>query len=165
MTDYLAVVNEIIKEHQGIISYVKLVGDSIGDQEALSSLENVRPDWIPGREDITHEKQNKLSQTLSILSEGLKKHFAKEEKSLPPILGKFLMRALLIEHGEINKALKETRSIAAHTVLEGLSREDLIARETKVQQSVNDLLSMIEEHAGKEEVMLEMVQRTLEEKR
>ena len=164
MSDYIAVINEITEEHQNIRSYAKLVGDSIGDQEALSSLQRVRPDWIPGRIEILTEKQNKLTQTISFLGEGLKNHFTKEERALPSLLGKFLMRALILEHREIIEAVKEALVMVANIKLEGLSREDLMTQEMKIQQKVSDLSNLIEEHAGKEEQMLEMVQKVLEEK-
>jgi hemerythrin len=164
MSDYLAEINKIIEEHQAIRRHVKLVGESIGDQEALLSLQSARPDWIPGRLEILSEKQNKLTQTINFLSEGLKNHFAKEEMFLPPVLGEFLMRALILEHREIGKAIKEVRAMAANTKLEGLSREDLMSREAEIQQKVGNLCNLIEEHANKEELMLEMVQRALEEK-
>ena len=164
MADYLAKINEIIAEHQTIRGHVKLVGESIGDQEALLSLQRVRPDWIPGRMEILSEKQNKLTQTISSLSEGLRNHFAKEERLLPPILGEFLMQALILEHREIGKTTEEASAMAADTGMEGLSREDLISRETEIQQKISYLCNLIEEHASKEELMLEMVQRALEEK-
>ena len=162
MSDYLAEINNIIEEHQTIRGHVKLVGESIGDQEALFSLQSTRPDWIPGRLEILSEKQNKLVQTISSLSEGLKIHFAKEERFLPPVLGELIMRALILEHQEIMKAIKEVRTIATDTKLEGLSREDLMSQEAEIQQKVGNLCNLIEEHANKEELMLEMVQRALE---
>ena len=164
MSDNLARIKEIIEEHQTIRGHVKLVGDSITDQEALLSLQSARPDWIPGRLEILSEKQNKLRQTISFLSEGLKNHFAKEEKVLPPFLGKFLMQALSLEHNEIGKVINEARLMVVSTKLEGSSREDLMSKEAEIQQIVNSLCHLIEEHADKEDLMLEMVQRALEEK-
>ena len=43
MSDYLAKINEILEEHRTIRSGVKLVGDSVSDQEALVSLKKHRP--------------------------------------------------------------------------------------------------------------------------
>ena len=103
MSDELTTINRVITEHQQIRGYVKLVGDSVTDREALSSLQQARSDWVPGRLDILTEKQKKLAQTISTLEAGLKNHFAYEEKYLPPILGELFTRALLIEHQEINE--------------------------------------------------------------
>jgi hypothetical protein len=164
MVDNIAKIKEIIEEHQTIKGHVKLVGDSITDQEALLSLQSVRPEWIPGRLEILSHKQNKLEQTISFLAEGLKNHFAKEKEVLPSVLGEFLMRALLLEHKEIGESISKIKSMVTGTELEGLSRDELMAREAEIQQQVISLSGTIEEHASKEEQMLEMVQRALEEK-
>jgi len=164
MPDHLAEINKIIEEHQTIRRHVKLLGESIGDHEALLSLQSARPDWIPGQLDILSEKQNKLTQTINFLSEGLKNHFAQEQRALPSGLGEFLMRALILAHQEIGKAIKEAKAMAANTKLEGLSREDLMSQEAEMQQKVGNLCHLIEEHTNKEELMLEMVQRTLKER-
>ena len=74
------------------------------------------------------------------------------------------MQALSLEHNEIGKVINEARSMVVSTKLEGLSREDLMSKEAEIQQIVNNLCHLIEEHADKEDLMLEMVQRALEEK-
>lgn len=164
MSDYLAVINRIIDEHRHIRSHAKLVGDSINDQEAMMSLQKVRPNWIPGQMELLAEKQNKLTQTISFLNEGLTNHFAREEKYLPPLLGDFLMDAIVMDHQGIKAAIEETRDTVASTELEGLSREELLSEEMKIQQKISNLLSLIEDHASREELILEMVQKVLEKK-
>ena len=103
MPNDLATIQKLKKELQTVREDVKLVGDSITDQEAITALKRARPDWIPGRLVTTSERQERLWQTLSFLDEGLKNHFALEEKILPPLLGEFLMRALVTQHREIRK--------------------------------------------------------------
>lgn len=164
MSDNRAKINKIIDEHQIIRGHVKLVGESITDQEALLSLQSARTEWIPGRLEILSEKQNKLQKMINSLDEGLANHFAIEEGVLPPILGGFLMRALILEHQNIRRVLDNAKSMIANTKLEGLNREELMSREAEVQQTVNSLCHLIEEHANKEDLMLEMVQEALDEK-
>jgi len=164
MEDNLAVINRIIEWHQAIMGYVKLVGDSISDQEALSALEKIRPDWIPGRPDILAEKQKKLKQVMGFVDEGLKNHFAYEEEVLPPLLGKLFMGALILEHQEIRKEIDEAKQIVADIKLEGLSRDELMSTESRIQQVINSICNLFEEHATKEEIILGMLQRVLEEK-
>ena len=164
MSDNLAIIRRVTEEHQTIRSHIKLVGDSLTDQEVLTALGRARPDWIPGRLEILSEKQNKLQQTMSFLDEGLKNHFAFEEKVLSPLLGELFMRALTIEHGEIKKQIDEAKSIVADTRLEGLSREELLSKEALIQQMIDNVCQLVEGHAAREEVILDMVQRVLEEK-
>ncbi len=124
MEDSLTVINRLIEQHQAIRGHLKLVGDSISDAEAVASLEATQDDWIPGRPGILAEKQKKLQQMLRSLDEGLKNHFAFEEEALPPLLGELFMRALILDHQQINKEIDEARSTVAATGLEGLSREE-----------------------------------------
>ena len=164
MEDYLAIIRRVIEEHQTIKGHIKLVGDSISDREALTSLERARTDWIPGRPELLAETQKKLQQAISFLDEGLKNHFAFEGKALPPLLGELFMRALVLEHQEIRKEIDKAKSIATETKLEGLSREELLSRESHIQQTIGSVCQLVEEHATKEEIILEMLQRALEEK-
>ena len=163
MLDKLAIVDRVIAEHQTIGQNIKLVGDSVSDEEALKSLEGARADWIPGRLEAVSEKQKRLQQTMNALDEGLRRHFAFEEKALPPLLGELLMQSLILEHREIKGKIDEAKSIAADTELEELSRDELLSEETHMQHMVTHIRQLVEEHAAKEEAVLAMVQRALEE--
>jgi hypothetical protein len=163
MSDSLTIINRILEEHQTIRGHVKLVGDSVSDEEALSSLEKVRADWIPGRPGVLSEKQKRLQRTISALGEGLKNHFAYEEKTLPPLLGELLMRSLMLEHRAIKQAIEETKSVVAKVKLEGLERAQLLSEEARMQEVVDNICQLVEEHAHKEETVLTMVQAALQE--
>ena len=161
ISDYLAKINEILEEHRTIRSGVKLVGDSVSDQEALASLKSMRSDWTPGRLELISEKQRKLKQTISFLEDGLHNHFAKEEDVLPTLLGEFLMRSLLLEHQEIIGKIDEVRLVATDSKLEGLTEAELGSKDSEIKQKISDFSRRLEEHADKEELMLEMVVRAL----
>jgi hemerythrin len=163
MPDKLTMIKKIVAEHQGIRGHVKLAGDTVADQEALNALEQLRIDWIPGQLVILTERRNKLEQVINLLDEGLTNHFAFEEKVLPDILGNLFTDALILDHKEIRKEINEAKSLISGNDLEGLSREDLLARESDIQQVIEGLSHLIEEHAGREEVILDMVQKTLKQ--
>jgi hypothetical protein len=162
MSDSLAAIKEIIAEHQSVRSNIKLIGDSVSDQEALNSLKSARSDWAPGQLELLAEKRKKLGQTVSSLDEGLKNHFTKEETVLPSFLGDFLMQALLLEHGEIKKAISEAKLAASGSSPENPSQAELASLDAQLQRVVGSLSRLIESHADKEDMMLEMVQRTLD---
>ena len=162
MVDDLAIISRLIQEHQTIRGHVKLVGDSITDEEALVSLTGVRPDWIPGRLEILSEKQNKLQKALHFLDEGLRNHFAYEEKVLPPLLGELFMRALMLDHREIEKEINKAQSTMLSTKLEGLSREELVSKGSQIQQVIESICGLVEEHATREETVLDMAKKALE---
>jgi hypothetical protein len=165
MADNLKIVDRVIKEHNTIREHVKLIGDSVSDLEALFSLQKARPDLILSSTEALSEKQDKLQQTISALDEGLKNHFSFEEKLLPPLFGEFLMQALILEHREIKKKIDETKSLVTNTKLEGLSQRELLSQKVQIQQKVEGILQLVEEHAGKEETILKMLKKALEAKK
>jgi hypothetical protein len=163
MEDYRAMFSRIREEHLAIRGDIRLVGESVSDQEALSALTRARADWVPSRAEILSEKQKRLQQTLSFLGDGLHNHFALEAKYLPPFLGELLMLALILEHREIGKQIDEARSVTVDTKLEGLSQEEVLSKETRIQQIVSRICQIVEEHASKEEILLGMLERGLQE--
>lgn len=163
MEDYKTMFNKIKNEHVKIRENVKLVGDSINDQEALRSLIKLRADWNPSKVEILSEKQRRLQQTLAFLDEGLQNHFSIEARYLPPFAGELFMRALLSEHREIERQIDEAKLIAFDTNLDGLTQDELLSKETHVHQIVDGLCQKIEEHSSKEEILLRMLEKGLQE--
>ena len=163
MEDTLAIINRIIEWHQTIRRHVKLVGDSVTDQEALDVLDEARADLIPGRPGVLSKKQEKLQQAMNLLDEGLKSHFAYEEKVLPPLLGELLAQALVIEHRGIKNEINIARTAVGSTMPEGMSREESLAEESHTQLVIDNVCQIIEEHAVREESVLGMMRKALEE--
>jgi hemerythrin len=162
MADYLATVRRIIEEHHKIRSDVMQVGESANDLAAVFSLQRAYSTWSQSSLDALAQKQDKLKETISLMAEGLDRHFSFEEEYLPPIFGEILMRALLLEHREIRRKLAEIKS-AVNTRLEGLGQRELLAQRTHIQHVVGDIRQVIEEHASREEVILGMMERALAE--
>jgi hemerythrin len=160
--DKLAIVREVMDEHQTIRGHIKLLEDSISDEEALTALENIRSDWIPGRLEDMPEKQKRLQQTLTLVQQGLKRHYAFEEEYLRPLFGDLIMEALVLEHRALSKEIGRARLIVANTKLEGLSREKLLSKESHIKEMIDSICQMKQEHLAKEEAILDMVQRALE---
>ena len=165
MADNLKIVNKAVEEHHDIRGHVKLVGDSVSDLEALFALQKARSDWILSAPEALAEKRGELQQTISALDEGLRNHFSFEEKVFPPLFGELLMRALVFEHREINKQIDEAKSLVAKTKLEGLSQKELLSKKSQIQQKVESILQLVEEHAGREETILKMLKKALEAKK
>jgi hemerythrin len=164
MADNLALVNRVIEEHHTIRGNIKLVGDSVSDLEALFSLQKARPELILSSPEKLKGKQEKLQQTLSYLDEGLKNHFGFEEKLLPPLFGEFLMKALVLDHRAINKQIDATKSLVAETTFEGMNQKELLSRKSQIQQYVDSILQLVEDHASREEIIMKMLKKALEHK-
>jgi hemerythrin len=162
MLDALAVIRKVVEEHHGIRGNMKLAGESVNDLEAIFSLQKAEASWSLASTDMLSEKQNKMQQTLSLLEEGLKNHFAFEEKTLPPLLGELLMRALILDHTEIAREIGKVKSIAVDTQLDEFSREELLSQKSRIWQAIDRLYQTVEEHATREEVILKMVKKAVE---
>ncbi len=164
MADQLAIINRVIEEHHKVRTHLRLVGDSMNDLEGLISLEQVKPDWMLASAKLISDKHGRLLQAASSLAEGLKNHFALEEKYLPPILGELMMQALALEHTDIRKALDSLHSTLNAFKPAGFTDEELLTSRWNIHQKIDDLRQCIEGHAGKEEVILNMAKRALEER-
>ncbi len=163
MSDYLETIRKVMHEHQLLHEGEIRVAESVNDVEAIFSLQRAYSSWSQSSRDALAERQKKLQETIDSLDVGLKKHFAFEEESLPPIFGETLMHALLVEHGEINDKIAEAKSALTNTRLEELTREESGQR-AHIQQLIYGTNQMVDEHAGKEEVILKMIERALLQK-
>jgi hypothetical protein len=67
----------------------------------------------------------------------------------------------VLEHRGINKQIHEAKSLLAKTKLEGLSQKEFLSRKSQIQQKVEGILQLVEEHAATEESILKMLQEAL----
>jgi len=159
----LATITRVISEHHETRIHLRLAGDSISDEEAVSALREARADWIPGRQGAAVDRQQKLQQTLCYVEEGLKNHFALEETVLPLFMDKMLLRAMLLDHRRIADNLASARSTVANMELDGLDRERLLVKEAYIRQLVDQLSHLIEDHATREDIVLDMMGRAVQD--
>ena len=165
MSDKLVVVRHLLDEHQTVRQHMKLVGDSLSDQEAISALQKAHADWIPGRPGAAlPEKQKRLYQLMSSLEEGLANHFNYEERVLPPILGELLVEALRLDHRELKEEIGKFKSIVANLDIEESSREKLLSKESRMREMLGSIIRKKAEHLDREEMLLDMARRALEER-
>ncbi|MFC2022988.1 hemerythrin domain-containing protein [Chloroflexota bacterium] len=162
MSDNLAIINRVIEEHHTVRGNIKLAGETVNDLEAMARARSSHADWSQSSVQDLAEHNERLQQAVSYLADGLQNHFSFEEQSLPPLLGKPLMAAFVLEHGEIREKLAAVKSKVAGSRIEGLGQPEMLAAKSNIQQLVTGLSHMIEEHAGREEVILGMVKRALE---
>lgn len=163
MPDALAVITRVISEHRAISGHVKLAGDTVNDIEALFTLHRTQSGWSQTSIAALTEKQEQLQQTINFLEQGLKNHFAFEEKALPALFGELLMKAILREHGEVAKQTETVKTVLASVKPEELEQRELLSKRAVIQQNINTLCQSVEEHAQHEEIILNMMKKTLEE--
>ena len=162
MIDQSAIIDRITTEHHSIRNHVRLVGDSLNDIEALFSLQRAHAGWTQASVENLSSKKLQLQQALSQIDEGLRNHFAYEEKSLESLFGQALIRALKYEHREIITQIEAAKAIAAETKLEELEQGDKLSSRSRLQQAVSSICQSVEQHAALEEQILKMLRKSLE---
>ena len=159
--DNLALIEYIIEDHSRIGNDIKSIGRLFTDQEAIYLLQKSHGEWIPGRPDNLLKELNKLIDTITSLKAGLKKHFAFEEKALAAMIGELLTKSLLSQHAGIMKKLDDVESTITNLTLNSMNRDEILEKEMGVQRELGILCEMIEDHARKEEVLLDMLKAGL----
>jgi len=165
--DEFALLRRIIKvldEHENLRNHVKLVGDSLSDYEARGNVRKAQEDWEPVQSDDEAQEMERLRKTFLVLETGLQNHFTLEEELLPPLIGDFLTRALLIEHGRIKDGIKKVKSSITGMAEVGLTRGEFLSRDSELRQLMENLRSLIDSHAQREDSILFMLKIVLAEK-
>ncbi|MFC1865055.1 hemerythrin domain-containing protein [Chloroflexota bacterium] len=162
MPDSLAVITRAVLEHHAIMEHVKLAGDTVNDIEALLTLQREHAGWTQSSIAALAEKQNRMQQAISFLEQGLKNHFAFEEDALIPMFGELLAKAILHEHHEISRQIESAKTILSNIKLEGLEQRELLSQKSEIQRTIDHLCQAVEEHAHHEEVIINMMKKTLE---
>ncbi len=162
--DDLAIIRRAIEEHHKIRGSFRLAGEAINDMEALFNLQQAHATWGQGSVAKLQETAGRLQQTVNAIREGLNNHFGFEEKYLPPIFGKNLMAALILEHDEIRQKLQDCAASVVADIT-GLPQDKLLAYRGQIQRMVSDLSSSMESHASREEIIFRMLERALEKEK
>jgi hypothetical protein len=162
MTDTLGVINKTIGEHHSIRESLKHTGAVVTDIGALFALNKEYARWSQSSVEELKDKQGQLLEAVASLEQGLKQHFASEERELPPLLGEVLMKTLIHEHGEIVELFENAKASLTEGTLGGLDQPELLARKAKIQGDIHHIIEAVEEHAKREETILEMIKKTLE---
>jgi hypothetical protein len=162
--DDLEVVRKAIEEHHKVRSNIRLVGEAMNDMEAVFGLQQANADWSQGSVQGLSETVDRMQRTINGLSAGLKNHFGFEELYLPPVFGDNLMKALLMEHGDVRQKLDACAgSIVAD--VRGLPQGKLLSYRSVVQRLVAELGNAIENHTSREEIILKMLERALDKEK
>ncbi len=161
MDERLKVIQIVIDEHRMIRDNVKLIGDTVSDSEAVTLLNETHTNLNPQQMDAVSHSHQELQGAINLLDQGLKNHFTVEDKTLPALLGELLMEALRIEHNDIISLVNEAKAAITNFNLEGLNREEMLYKEFNLQKVINNLTKQVEQHAAKEDTMLDMMKRAI----
>ncbi|MFC1899519.1 hemerythrin domain-containing protein [Chloroflexota bacterium] len=163
MPDPLEIITKVISEHSKITEHVKLTGDTVNDVEALFTLQKAqyKSGWSMTSDTELIKKRDQLLQTINLLGDGLKNHFAYEEKVLPLLFGELLMKATLLEHHEISGQIENANTTLSN--FEGLDQDESFSKGLVVLEIIKNLCQTVKDHAHHEEAFLNIMKKAFEE--
>ena len=164
MQDEIEKVKHIIEEHTAIREHSKVVREEINDLEALEELQLLRDSFSGIDETVLANKLKELKEAMNYFIDVLGKHFDDEEPLFPGILGEPIARALTHEHRQIMEDITSLIAIGDNKGLDQISQQRSPAIVMHVFQRISALRKMVEEHARKEDVVLQMLLAGLQEK-
>jgi hemerythrin len=161
MVEEIHIIEKTISEHHDIKESVKHAGQSLTDIDALFMLRQAYSAWSQSSKEEMVMRRSQMLQAVTTLENGLSRHFSYEEQYLPPLCGEPMMKAIIHEHRAIKKQMEHTKSFIAGFKLEGMGQPQLFATKNEIQDTINRLLQMVEEHSGHEETVLKMIRESL----
>lgn len=163
MKDALDIINHVLTEHATITKNVTGASSRMNDINALFNVrqESYKVAWSLTSIPDLLKKRDQLEEGIKVLEDGLKKHFAYEEKVFPLVLGEILLKDLLSDHSEVFERIEEVK--ACLTTFEGLGKDELFDKRTELLQGVNELTSTITNHAQSEDRVLSMIRKVYEQ--
>ena len=164
MQDEIEEVKHIIDEHTAIRERSKVVGDEINDLEALDDLKGLRDSFSNTDEVVLADKLKVLRESMSHFINSLSKHFDDEDQLFPKVLGEPLARVLKHEHQQIKEDINSIIAIGDNRGLDQISQQRSPAIMMHIFQRINDLRKMVEEHALKEDTVLQMLLSGLQQR-
>jgi|WetSurMetagenome_2_1015567.scaffolds.fasta_scaffold325095_1 hypothetical protein len=164
MPDGLEVIKTVLSQHFKITENIKNTGDKMNDVDAVFGVQVAAYQTAQSAFSVSNllEKRDQLLHTINILGDGLQKHFDYEEKVLPLVFGELLLKDILHDHKKIFGQIENVKTTLID--LEKLSHNELLSKRLELIQSVNELSSIVVNHAHYEETVLNMIKKVFEEK-
>jgi hypothetical protein len=161
--EQLKIIDQVIREHQQIRSNIKLVGETVNDMEAVFGLQQAYSSWTQSTAVELKQKLDVMTRVLGTLLSGVAAHFTFEQERFPLLLGETVSHAIELEHEDIQKKAKLVSSSFAALDLDTLDKTTILTKKVQLQTNVGELTQMLQEHAHREDVIIGMVKKSLEE--
>lgn len=160
----LEIIRRVMEQHKVLQGQIDSVGQAMSDKDALLRLDRAQADLAVDFRRPLNERRSGLIASLTIVEQGLKKHYDFEEEMLPPLLGKLLTEALIIEHKDLISEMQKVISTINSANLEKLSHIDEVSQEAIMNASLIALRDKKTDHQKREEALLLTLQYICEEK-
>ena len=167
MEQALAVIEQIIQEHEVISQRFQAAEKVANDAEALAGFDKAKEAFMPGRL-AQQPGLQELQASLAKIEKGLHRHFHLEETSLSSVVGKYGdeeiksdLRSLLLEHKDLRNRLAHSKKHVAELVDGGLSRHLWEASAHDMRAYFSHTRKLLEAHAEIEQELLHELRHKL----
>jgi hypothetical protein len=161
--EYLEIIQRVMDQHKVVLGQFDSISATMSDRDALFRMEKAQAEMVVDFKRTLGEKRSSLIELLATVDRGLKNHYAFEEEMLPPLLGKLLTEALVIEHKNLTSEMKELISIINDAKLKDLSYGEEMSQDAITGGMMRKLRDNKLDHLTREEAILSTLQRLLEE--
>ena len=155
----LSAIERIVKEHEETLEKIR------GLDVITRHFESLRQSWTPGRPREVAQELARLEEALAIIRTDLEKHMRFEEDEFLPTLTEYaadiVSRGVLFEHRGIIESIANLREHARAMVGKPANREELLMKESKIKEAINDIQKLLEEHVQTSEVIYKLARETL----
>jgi len=162
MEDIIALIDELLKEHQQILQNIKTLEQATDDLGAALKLEEVKQTLMPGRLEQQQQDLPKLEEILAALELRLQGHFNREETGLLTAFERHgnrmlasALNTLLLEHQPLRQRLNNLKVEIAELESAGLSQEVWDGKVWGLRAYITHTRKLLEEHAHSEYSLLE----------
>ena len=169
MEQALAVIEQIIKEHEVISQRFQAAEQIANDAEALAGFDKAKEAFMPGRL-AQQPGLQELQASLAEIEQGLHSHFHLEETSLSGVVGKYGdeenksdFHSLLLEHKDLRNRLAHSKKHVAELVEGNLSRHLWEASAHDMRAYFSHTRKLLEAHAEIERELLQKLLNRLKE--
>ena len=168
MEQALAVIEQIIKEHEVISQRFQAAEQVANDTEALAGFDKAKEAFMPGRL-APQPGLQELQASLETIGEGLQKHFHREETGLLGVVERYGdeenksdLRSLLLEHKDFRNRLAHSKKHVMDLIGGGLSRHLWEASAHDMRAYFSHTRKLLEAHVGIEYELLHELRRKLQ---
>jgi len=167
MKTAIALIEEVMKEHESVLEGVHRLDQMVNDPKALSQLDEARDAFMPGRFD-QKEKLASIGELFDSLDKGLEAHFEREETA---VLATFVehgdrelvssFRSLMQEHTELRNRLAATKQYLSRLSSGELSAHHWQATAYDLRAYIAHTRELLQAHAEAEQGLLMALRQRL----
>ncbi len=152
-------IERILREHEETL-------EKIRDLDiVMRHLEFLKRSWIPGVPRDLVQERVRLEEALEIIKTDLEKHMRFEEDEFLPTLTKYatdiVNRGVLFEHKGIIESIANLREHARALVGKPSDREELLTKESKIREAINNIQELLKGHVQTSEVIYKLAREVL----